>query len=262
MGKVQETGQVAGGIDDHGGAAGAVDAGEAAKFGALGERWWDPDGPMRPLHAMNPVRLGYIRAQACRFFGRDPGILRPLGDLRAVDIGCGGGLLAEPLARLGAHVTGVDPVAESIEAADAHGAEAGLAIEYVTGTIEDLTMAGRRFDLTLAMEVIEHTPDPEAFIEALAAATRPGGLIVLSTLSRTWRAWWLAIVGAEYLLRWLPAGTHSWQRFLRPSEVARLMRRHGIRPLDVTGVAYDLATGDFHTTADSSVNYMMAATRD
>ena len=240
----------------------AVDAAETAKFAGLGERWWDPLGPMGPLHRMNPVRLAYIRDHACRRFGRDAQTLRPLAGIEALDIGCGGGLLAEPLARLGAVVTGVDPVEDSIAAARWHAAATGVPVSYVEGTVEDLVAAGRRFRLTLAMEVIEHTPDPEAFVAALAAATAPGGMVVLSTLSRTWRAWWLAIVGAEYLLGWLPAGTHSWQRFLRPAEVARLMRRHGLRLTHVSGVAYDLARDEFRLVRDTSVNYLLAAARD
>jgi 2-polyprenyl-6-hydroxyphenyl methylase/3-demethylubiquinone-9 3-methyltransferase len=239
-----------------------VDAAELAKFAVLGEGWWDPAGPMAPLHRMNPVRLAYIRDHACRRFGRDPKALRPLTAIEALDTGCGGGLLAEPLARLGAAVTGIDPGEESIAIARWHAEATGVPVSYVVGTVADLAAEERRFQLTLAMEVIEHTPDPAAFVAALAAVTAPGGMVVLSTLSRTWRAWWLAIVGAEYVLGWLPPGTHSWRRFLRPAEVARLLRRHGLRTVDVTGVTYDLARDEFRLVRDTSVNYMLVAVRD
>jgi 2-polyprenyl-6-hydroxyphenyl methylase/3-demethylubiquinone-9 3-methyltransferase len=240
----------------------SVDLDEVEKFRGLAERWWDVDGPMRPLHRLNPCRIAWIRDQACRHLGRDARARRPLDGVPALDVGCGGGLLAEPLARLGARVTATDPATETIETAAWHAREAGIAVDYRVGTIEDLVLDRRRFTLVLALEVIEHTSDAEAFLAALAAATAPGGLLILSTLSRTWRAWLLGIVAAEHLLGWLPPGTHDWRRFVRPAEMARRLRALGMRPIALTGIAYDPARQEFRPDRDPSVNYMMAAARE
>jgi 2-polyprenyl-6-hydroxyphenyl methylase/3-demethylubiquinone-9 3-methyltransferase len=240
----------------------AVDAAEIERFRALADRWWDAGGPLRPLHRLNPCRIAWIRDRACAWHGRDPAARRPLQGLETLDVGCGGGLLAEPLARLGAVVTAIDPVPEAIEAAAWHAHETGAHVEYRAATVEDLLLEGEQFALVLALEVIEHTPDPEAFVAALAAVTAPGGMLVMSTLSRTLSAWLLGIVAAERLLGWLPAGTHDWRRFVRPSELARLLRAQGLRPLALTGVAYDPARESFRPTRDPSVNYMLAAVRD
>jgi 2-polyprenyl-6-hydroxyphenyl methylase/3-demethylubiquinone-9 3-methyltransferase len=245
--------------------ASALDRDEVAKFEALAEEFWDPSGPMRPLHKLNPLRIAYIRDHATRLLapaGAGAGGLRPLAGLRLADIGCGAGLLSEPMARLGAEVTGVDPSPRSIEIASAHAAAAGLAIDYRATNVEALAEAGELFDVVLAMEVIEHTTDPDLFICELADITRPGGLVVLSTLNRTARSWLLGIVAAEYILGWLPRGTHQWQRFVPPATLARLLRRRGLRVIDTQGVVYRPHRDDFVTSRDLSVNYMISAVKD
>ncbi len=235
-----------------------VDPAELDKFRALADRWWDPHGPLRPLHLMNPTRLDWL-LRACRAqLPCAPG-RRPLSGLSVLDVGCGGGLLAEPLARLGGAVTAIDPEPENIAVARSHAAACGLAIDYRAVTVEALAAEGRRFDLVTALEVIEHVPDPAAFARALAAVTRPGGLVVLATLSRTLASWVAAIVAAEHLLGWLPRGTHDWGRFLRPSELARHLRAAGLRPVALTGLAFEPAYERFTLTRDPSINYMLAA---
>ena len=238
-----------------------LETAELAKFETLDEAWWDPEGPMRPLHRLNPARLLWIRTQAVHHFGRDPGSRRPLEGLAVLDVGCGGGLLAEPLARLGARVTGIDPVRRNIEIAQAHATARGLTIDYRIATLEELVVRHETFDLVLALEVVEHVADPATFAHELAAVTRPGGLVVLSTLARTLRAFLLGVVAAEYVLGWLPPGTHDWRRFLRPSELGRLLRAAGLVPRAVTGLAYDAAHDRFTLVRDPSVNYMLAAVR-
>lgn len=240
-------------------AAGSVEDAELDKFRGLAERWWDPDGPMRPLHRMNPCRVGWIRAELCRQLGLDAAGRRPLAGLRVLDIGCGGGLMAEPLARMGAVVTGLDPAAENVETAAWHAGEVGLAIDYRAGTAEEMAAGSARFQVVLALEVVEHTPDADAFLGTAASLLAPGGLLVLSTLSRTWRAWLLGIVAAERILGWLPAGTHDWHRFVRPSEMARSLRGHGLTVTAITGIAWDTPTDSFSTVRDTSVNYMLTA---
>jgi 2-polyprenyl-6-hydroxyphenyl methylase / 3-demethylubiquinone-9 3-methyltransferase len=234
---------------------------ELAKFAELGRSWWDTTGPMAPLHKLNPVRVAYIRDRVCTRFGRDPRARAPLAGLAALDVGCGGGLLAEPLTRLGATVTGIDPLAANTETAAWHAREVDLEIAYEATSVEAVAAADRRFDLVVASEVVEHVPDVPAFLAAIAAVTRPGGLVILSTLSRTTASFLKAIVGAEYVLGWLPRGTHDWRRFLTPAELGRALRVHGIRPLHVSGVAYDASRDSFALTRDPSVNYLMAAGR-
>ena len=238
-----------------------TDAAEIGKFAELADAWWDPEGPMRPLHLLNPVRLAWIRDQTARHFGLALEGRRPLAGLRLLDIGCGGGLLAEPLARLGAAVTAVDPTEENIARARQRAAAQGLAIDYRRGTAEEIAAAGARFDVVLAMEVIEHVPDPARFAATAAALVAPGGLLVMSTVSRTLRAFALAVMGAEYLLGWLPPGTHDWRRFVRPAELAGWLRGHGLRTTAVTGVAYDPGFARFRLVRDPGVNYMLAARR-
>ena len=189
-------------------------------------QWWDERGPFRPLHRINPVRLTYIRDQLCRNFGRDAKGPASLAGLSVLDIGCGGGLVCEPLARLGAEVTGIDPAAENIEAAKAHASAAGLDIDYEAATAEELAASGQSYDVVLLLEVVEHVPDVPAFLKSVAPLVKPGGVMILSTLNRTLKAYALAIVGAEYILRWLPVGTHQWERFVKPGGTRlRALRR-------------------------------------
>ena len=229
----------------------SVDAAEVAQFEDLGEDWWDLSGPMRPLHAINPLRVSYIRDAIARH-GTFQGA-------RILDIGCGGGILCEPLARMGAQMTGIDPASGNIEIARAHAAPQGLAIEYRAVTAEALVAGGASFDAVLAMEVIEHVPDQAAFVAMAAALVRPGGLLIMSTLNRTFKSFALAIIGAEYVLRWLPKGTHKWERFVTPEELARMMRRNGMRVIDRAGVVYNPLPGKWRLSGDTDVNYMMVA---
>jgi 2-polyprenyl-6-hydroxyphenyl methylase / 3-demethylubiquinone-9 3-methyltransferase len=238
------------------------DPAELQRFAALADRWWDETGPLAPLHKLNPVRLAYIRDRICLRLGRDPLAEQPLAGLYALDVGCGGGLLCEPLARLGARVTGIDLTPESIEVAARHARAAGLAIDYRVAAPEELVAERRRFDLVCAMEVVEHIADQEGFLQACAALVAPRGGMVLATLNRTFRAFALGIVAAEYVLGWLPRGTHSWQRFVRPSEAARALRQAGLRIEDLTGVVYDPLRDRFRLSRDPAVNYMLFATRD
>jgi 2-polyprenyl-6-hydroxyphenyl methylase/3-demethylubiquinone-9 3-methyltransferase len=242
-------------------ASATVDPAEIRRFAALAEEWWSPEGKFRPLHALNPVRLAFIREQAVRRFGLDPALRSPLRGLDAIDIGCGGGLLAEPIGRMGARVIGLDADAEGLAVARHHATESGLEIDYRQGSAEELAASGAQFDLVLAMEILEHVADRDAFLAASAALTRPGGLLIAATLNRTAKAFALAIVGAEYVLRWLPAGTHDWRKFVRPSELASGLRRNGLAVEALAGVAYDPISGRWRLTGDLDVNYMLAATK-
>jgi 2-polyprenyl-6-hydroxyphenyl methylase / 3-demethylubiquinone-9 3-methyltransferase len=236
-----------------------VDPDEVARFAALAATWWDPNGKMGMLHKFNPVRLGFIRDAACRRFGRDPKRLDSLNGLRILDIGCGGGILSEPLARLGGEVVGADPAIPNIEAAKVHAAAAGLTLDYRATTAEALADAGERFDLVLAMEVVEHVADVALFVQRCAEMVKPGGLLIGATLNRTLKSFALAIVGAEYVLRWLPRGTHRWDKFVTPNELEAALERHGLRVTQQTGVVYDLLADRWHLADDMDVNYMMAA---
>lgn len=245
-----------------GNAAASVDPEEIAKFTAMAEAWWDPDGKFRPLHRFNPVRLAYIRDRLCSHFGRDPKDERPLAGLRLLDIGCGGGLLSEPLARLGAEMTGLDAAEKNIRIASLHAAESKLDIDYRHATAEDLAAAGESFDAVLNMEVVEHVADVDSFLGASAALVRPGGVMVVATLNRTPKSFLLAIVGAEYVLRWLPRGTHEWRRFVRPSELSQGLRRAGLEIAEMTGVAFNPLTDRWRLAPrDLDVNYMILAER-
>ncbi len=246
----------------------SVDPDEIAKFAALAGEWWDPAGKFAPLHRLNPARLTFIRDRIAAHAGRDPLAERPLAGLRVLDIGCGGGLLCEPMARLGAAVTGIDAAEKNVAVADEHAAEAGLDIDYRHGTAEALaaeTRAGNGagFDLVLNMEVVEHVADVAAFLQASAALVGPGGAMVLATLNRTAKSFALAIVGAEYLLRWLPRGTHDWRRFLRPSELVAYLRAAGLETRELTGVTYNPLTGAWRLAPrDLDVNYMVFAVKE
>ncbi len=240
----------------------SVDPNEIAKFAALAEEWWDPAGKFAPLHRLNPARLTFIRDRIAAHQGRDPLAERPLAGLRVLDIGCGGGLLCEPLTRLGAEVTGIDAAEPNVAAAARHAAEAGLDIDYRHTTAEALAAGGTHFDLVLNMEVVEHVADVKAFLQASAALVSPGGAMALATLNRTPKSFALAIVGAEYLLRWLPRGTHDWRKFLRPSELVAQLHAAGLETKELTGVAYNPLTGAWHLAArDLDVNYMIFAVK-
>ncbi|MGL4438941.1 MAG: bifunctional 2-polyprenyl-6-hydroxyphenol methylase/3-demethylubiquinol 3-O-methyltransferase UbiG [Bosea sp. (in: a-proteobacteria)] len=236
-----------------------VDAGEVGRFDALASTWWDPDGPMKPLHGMNPVRLGFIRDQAAAHFGIEPRQMSPLAGLDVADVGCGGGLLSEPLARMGARVTGLDPATQNIAAAKAHAARMELDIRYLPTTIEDVVAQGERFDMITALEVVEHVADVPAFLEALSAALKPGGLIIMSTLNRSLRAYAAAIIGAEYILRWLPKGTHDWNKFVRPVELQEGLEDAGLRMIETRGMVPDPLKGGWRLSRDTAVNYIVAA---
>jgi 2-polyprenyl-6-hydroxyphenyl methylase/3-demethylubiquinone-9 3-methyltransferase len=241
---------------------GSADRRELQRFAELAGDWWDEGGPMAPLHKLNPVRLAYIRDQLCGHLGRDPKAHACLAGLNALDVGCGGGLLCEPLARMGATVTGIDLVPANLEIARAHAQTAGLTLSYREIAAEQLAAEGAGFDLVCAMEVVEHVADAPAFLATCAALVRPGGALVLATLNRTLRSFALGIVAAEYILGWLPRGTHQWRRFLRPSEVARPLREHRLRIAHLTGVTYDPLRDRFRLSPDPAVNYMLFAVRD
>lgn len=242
--------------------AGSVDPAEAAKFAAMADAWWDPHGKFRPLHKFNPTRIAFIRDRVAAHLGRDPLGHRPLADLRLLDIGCGGGLLAEPMARLGAEVTGIDAVERNVQVARVHAERSGLDIDYRAATPEELVPEGATFDVILNMEVIEHVADRDAFLAACCDLLADDGLMFIATINRTAKAFALAIVGAEYILRWLPIGTHDWRKFLRPSELAAGLRPHDVAFAEITGVGYNPLTDKWSLTRDLDVNYMVLAKRD
>ncbi len=238
-----------------------VDPDEIDRFAAQGGDWWNPHGSFRPLHQINPARIDFIRSRLVAQFGRDPGSLRPFAGLRLADIGCGGGLAAEPMARLGFSVIGIDAGAAAVASARAHAEASGLAIDYRVMDIEALAATGERFDVVLGLEIVEHVADRDAFFAALGRLTAPGGAFIGATLNRTMRSFALAIVGAEYLLGWLPRGTHEWQRFVRPSEFVLGLRRNGLATTALVGLGYDWNLGSWRETDDLSVNYLLAAVR-
>jgi 2-polyprenyl-6-hydroxyphenyl methylase/3-demethylubiquinone-9 3-methyltransferase len=237
-----------------------VDSTEIAKFTAMAEAWWDPRGDFKPLHQLNPTRIGFIRDVAMRHFGREPGDT-PLDGLTLCEIGCGGGLLTEPMRRLAAEVTGVDPSARNIAIARSHAEAGGLKITYLQCAAEDMVERRESFDIVLAMEVVEHVANVDAFIGSCAHLVNPGGLMFFATLNRTAKAFALAIVGAEYVMRWLPRGTHDWRKFVKPSELAHPLRRAGFSIAEMTGVAYNPLADRWSLSRDLDVNYMLAAKR-
>jgi len=238
----------------------SIDPAEIAKFSALAAEWWDPAGKFAPLHKFNPVRLAFIRQEALVQFSRPPA-LRPFEGLSLLDIGCGGGLLAEPMTRLGFAVTGVDASEKNIGTARAHAAESGLAINYRAASAESLAAEGLCFDVVLNMEVIEHVADVGAYLKACAALVKPGGLTVVATLNKTLKALALAKIGAEYVLGWLPRGTHDWNRFIAPSELREMLEESGLRVLKTQGVSFDPLRWDWKLSEDVDVNYMVVAVK-
>ncbi len=241
-----------------------IDADEVAQFSAIAEQWWDERGKFAPLHRMNPVRLAYLRERIEGHFGRltgpDSDPATPLKNLQLLDVGCGGGLICEPLARLGATVTGIDASAKNIGVAQTHATEVGLTVDYRATTAEALADTGAQYDVVLALEIIEHVADIALFYDALTALVKPGGLILLSTMNRTAKAFAMAIVGAEYVLRWLPRGTHDWNKFVKPSEMADSLNKRGFESPTPTGIVFNPLSGKFSLNPnDLDVNYLLSA---
>ena len=238
-----------------------IDDEEVARFSAMSDEWWDSAGKFKPLHKFNPIRLGYIRDRLCAHFGRDPRSLTPLDGLTLLDVGCGGGLISEPLARMGAIVTGIDASEKNIGTARAHAARGDLEIDYRCTTAEDLLAAGETFDIVLSLEVVEHVADVDLFLDSCTALVRDGGAMVLATLNRTPKAFVFGIVGAEYVMRWLPRGTHDWKKFVRPSELCRNLRRNGVDVSDISGLSFNPLTDEWRVSGDVSVNYILFGTK-
>lgn len=240
----------------------SIDPAEIAKFEAMAAEWWDPRGKFRPLHLMNPLRLDYVADQIAAEFGRDRSAPRPFAGLRVLDIGCGGGLVSEPMARLGAEVMGADATQVNISVAQAHADQQGLQIDYRATTAEALAEAGEGFDVVLALEIVEHVADPAAFIATCRELLRPGGLLIVSTLNRTARSFGAAILGAEWILRWLPRGTHDWSRFLTPDELAAKAEAAGLSVADRRGMIFNPIGFSWSLSdRDLSVNYILTARR-
>jgi 2-polyprenyl-6-hydroxyphenyl methylase / 3-demethylubiquinone-9 3-methyltransferase len=240
----------------------SVDPREVERFARMAARWWDPRGPMAPLHKLNPVRLGYIRDHVAEHFGRDAKKLGCLKGFRILDIGCGAGLLTEPLARLCAEMTGIDPAAENIAAARAHAVESGVTVDYRDMTAEDLAANGEQFDVVLAMEVVEHVNDVSLFVLTCGSLVKPGGLFFTATLNRTLKSFALAIVGAEYILGWLPRGTHQWDKFVTPDELETAIESAGLNVTGERGVIYNPLADRWQLSSDMNVNYMLVAVRN
>ena len=242
-------------------AAPTLDPEEVARFSRLAEAWWDPNGKFRPLHKIGPPRIEFVRDAMVNHFGLKAGGLKPLTGLTALDIGCGGGLVSEPLTRLGATVTAIDPAEKNIAIAKGHADGQGLVIDYRAVRAEDLVAEGRTYDAVVCLEVVEHVPDVAAFLGVIAALVRPGGLLIVSTINRTLKAYALAIVGAEYVLRWLPVGTHQWDRFVTPDELRRGIEAAGLSPPTFRGMTYNPLTDNWSLGSDTDVNYLAAAAK-
>ncbi len=239
-----------------------VDPAEVERFARIADEWWDADGKFAPLHRLNPARIGFVRDCIAARFGREPLRPAPLAGLRLLDIGCGGGLVCEPMRRLGADVTGIDASDRNVAVARVHAERMGLAIDYRADTAEALRGAGEAFDAVLALEVVEHVADPDLFLRCCADLVKPGGLLILSTLNRTAKAFALGIVGAEYVLGWLPRGTHDWRKFLKPSEMARPLRAAGLSVEELAGLVYSPITGRWRVHPhDLDVNYLLVAAK-
>lgn len=242
--------------------ASTVDPAEVAKFEAMAAEWWNPSGKFKPLHMLNPCRLDYITTQIASEFDRDLATPLPFAGLRILDIGCGGGLLSEPMARLGAEVVGADPATRNIPVARLHAEQSGLTIDYRLTTAEDLAAAGEQFDVVLNMEVVEHVPNPQSFLSACQTLLKPGGLMICSTLNRNAKSFGVAIVGAEWVMRWLPKGTHDWKKFITPDELAEFIRKAGLDPVDRKGMVFNPIAWSWNLSSrDLSVNYVTASVK-
>ena len=239
----------------------SIDPAEVARFARIAGEWWDPSGKFAPLHRLGPARMAFLRDRIAAHFDRRLPAVRPLTGLSILDIGCGGGLVSEPLARLGARVTGIDPAADTIAAARSHADTSGLDIDYRVATAEMLAMEGAVYDAVLCLEVVEHVVDAAAFIKLSACLVRPSGLLIASTINRTMKAWLLAIVGAEYILRWLPAGTHRWDRFVTPDELAGYLADADLNRIAFEGLVYDPLADRWSLSPDTDVNYFAIAAR-
>lgn len=237
----------------------SIDAAEVEKFSAMASEWWNPDGKFAPLHRFNPIRLRFIRQTAARHFSRPAQSLRPFEGLRLLDIGCGGGLLSEPMARLGFAVTGADASDKNIRIARTHAEGSGVAIDYRCATAEALADAGEAYDVVLNMEVVEHVADLKHYLASCARLVRPGGIMLVATLNKTFKALLLAKVAAEYVLGWLPRGTHDWSRFLEPQKLATLLRESGLHVTATQGLSFDPLTWDWRLSSDTDVNYIVVA---
>ena len=240
----------------------SVDPAEVSRFAAMAREWWAPNGKMRPLHALNPVRIAFIKELACDLYDRSPRKLDCLSGLRILDIGCGGGILSEPLARLGGSVVGIDPAAENVEVARRHAEQSGLPIDYRGTTAEALADAGERFDIVIASEVVEHVADVPLFVRRATEMLKPGGFMAVTTINRTMKSFALAIVGAEYILRWLPVGTHTWDKFVTPEEMRGHFAANGLSELDRGGKKKKQKTNKKNRNINTNVNYIIAARKN
>ncbi|WP_319518735.1 bifunctional 2-polyprenyl-6-hydroxyphenol methylase/3-demethylubiquinol 3-O-methyltransferase UbiG [uncultured Martelella sp.] len=238
-----------------------IDDSQVEWFTKMAAEWWDPTGNFKPLHKFNPVRISYVREKACKHFGRDEKSARPLTGLKILDVGCGGGLLAEPLTRMGASVTGIDPAEKNIGIATTHAAESGLEIDYRATTAEALAEAGETFDIVLNMEVVEHVSDVDFFLKTSASLVRPGGMMLVATINRTLKARALAIFAAERVLRWLPPGTHQYEKLVRPEEIEKPLKDVGMEIVERQGVFYSVLTDSWNRSTDTDVNYMVLTTK-
>lgn len=236
-----------------------VDPAEVERFSALSDAWWDPEGDFRPLHRFNPVRLEYIRRQICIHFDRNPRNLKTLEGLSLLDIGCGGGLVAEPIARMGATTSAIDASKKNIKVARLHANQSELDINYRVATAEKLASEKAQFDIVLALEIIEHVADIDFFVSSCTSLIKPGGLIIFATLNRTAKAFLFAIIGAEYVLRWMPRGTHRWDRFVKPSELAQSLIHQKLKMADISGVSYNPLNDVWRLSKDVAVNYILCA---